>query len=90
MADHLQAEAGGYLTGLIARTPGLRAAATRVAVDWPPAASILADAEANGVDLIALATRGRGGLARLFLGSVADKVVRGGTAPVLLRRPATA
>jgi hypothetical protein len=33
-------------------------------------------------------TRGRSGLAKVFLGSVADKEVRGATVPVLLQRPA--
>lgn len=37
-------------------------------------------------DLLALATHGRGGVSRLLLGSVADKVVRGSPGPVLLHR----
>jgi nucleotide-binding universal stress UspA family protein len=60
---------------------------TRVVAKGRPAAAILAEAEARHCDLIALATHGRRGLSRLFLGSVADKVVRGATAPVLLFRP---
>jgi nucleotide-binding universal stress UspA family protein len=41
------------------------------------------------VDLIALSTRGRGGVSRFFLGSVADKLVRGASVPILaVRRPA--
>jgi nucleotide-binding universal stress UspA family protein len=60
---------------------------THVATEEQPAAGILREAEAAKADLIALATHGRWGLSRLFLGSVADKVVRGGTLPVLLRRP---
>lgn len=41
-----------------------------------------------GADLVAIATRGRGGAARLVLGSVADKVIRGAQAPILVaRRP---
>jgi len=47
---------------------------------------ILDFAERNGVDLVAMATHGRGGVARLILGSVADKVIRGGNIPVLLHR----
>jgi nucleotide-binding universal stress UspA family protein len=39
------------------------------------------------VDLIAMATHGRGGLPRLFLGSVADKVLRGCHTPLLVYRP---
>jgi nucleotide-binding universal stress UspA family protein len=40
------------------------------------------------VDLVAMATHGRSGVARMLLGSVADKVTRGAGVPVLLRRPA--
>jgi nucleotide-binding universal stress UspA family protein len=42
---------------------------------------------ADGADVIALATHGRGGLRRLVLGSVTDKVVRGAVGPVLVVRP---
>ena len=51
-----------------------------------PAEGILELAESKSVDLVAMATHGRGGVARLILGSVADKVVRGGNVPVLLNR----
>ena len=44
-------------------------------------------AEAHQCDLIAMATRGRGGVQRLFLGSVADKVIRGAAIPVLVVNP---
>ena len=40
-----------------------------------------------GVGMIALATHGRGGLRRLVLGSIADKLVRTGEVPVLVTRP---
>lgn len=52
-----------------------------------PAVAILDFAKRNSVDLIALSTRGQGGLRRLLLGSVADKVLRAGETPVLLFRP---
>jgi nucleotide-binding universal stress UspA family protein len=51
------------------------------------ASAILDAARKQHVGLIAIATHGRSGLARLLLGSVADKVVRGATLPVLLYRP---
>jgi nucleotide-binding universal stress UspA family protein len=51
------------------------------------ASAILDAAREQHIDLIAIATHGRSGLARLLLGSVADKVVRGATLPVLLYRP---
>jgi acetoin utilization protein AcuB len=43
-------------------------------------------AEANQVDLIAMCTHGRTGLARWALGSVADRVLRAGSTPILLVR----
>ncbi|MGH7618928.1 MAG: universal stress protein [Gemmatimonadaceae bacterium] len=43
-------------------------------------------ARAHEIDCIAMSTHGRGG-SRLFLGSVADKVLRGSGVAVLLRRP---
>jgi nucleotide-binding universal stress UspA family protein len=60
---------------------------TRVVSHVRPATAILDDATAHGVDLIALATQGRGGLKRLLVGSVADKVLRGATTAVLVYRP---
>ena len=47
---------------------------------------IAADAEAWPADLIVICTHGRRGLSRLFLGSVAEGVVRVATKPVLLIR----
>ena len=38
------------------------------------------------IDLIVMSTHGRGGVARLVMGSVADKVLRGATCPVLTMR----
>jgi nucleotide-binding universal stress UspA family protein len=60
---------------------------TRVARHERPAAAILDDATVHAADLIALATHGRGGLKRLVLGSVVDKVLRGADVAVLLYRP---
>jgi nucleotide-binding universal stress UspA family protein len=51
------------------------------------AASVLLDLEAKlRPDLVVMATHGRSGVARFALGSVADRMVRHGTAPVLLVR----
>ncbi len=60
---------------------------TDVAVDDSPARVILGRAADGGYDLLAMATHGRGSLMRLVMGSVADKVVRGASVPVLLQRP---
>jgi nucleotide-binding universal stress UspA family protein len=60
---------------------------TKVLVQPSVAGAILNEARAHASNLIALATHGRGGLARLLLGSVADKVLRGAATPVLVYRP---
>lgn len=41
----------------------------------------------EGIDYVAMATHGRGGLSELLQGSVAQEVVRAGKAPVFLVRP---
>lgn len=51
-----------------------------------PATAILELAQHAQVDLIAMATHGRTGLAREVFGSMADKVLRGATQPMLLVR----
>ncbi|MEI8308543.1 MAG: universal stress protein [Chloroflexales bacterium] len=60
---------------------------TAVIASEHPARAILTAAEERGADLIALATRGRSGFTRAILGSVADKLIRGGTLPMLALRP---
>ncbi len=60
---------------------------TRVVTHQQPAQGILDAAEEQHVDSIAMSTHGRGAASRLLLGSVADKVVRGATVPVLVYRP---
>jgi nucleotide-binding universal stress UspA family protein len=70
------------------RARGLRVQA-RAVVHEQPAAAILEHVKAHRPDLVAIETHGRSGLPRLFLGSVADKVLRGTTVPVLMHRPLT-
>lgn len=61
---------------------------TRIVVAPHAAPAILEQAQTQRCDFIALATHGRGGLRRMLLGSVADKVIRGASTPVLVYRPA--
>ncbi len=51
-----------------------------------PSREIVQYAEAEDCDLIVMGTHGRGGIDRLLLGSVAEKVVRSSTVPVLTIR----
>jgi nucleotide-binding universal stress UspA family protein len=50
----------------------------------PAAAALLEEAAAWPADVVVLGTRGRGGLERLLLGSMADGVARRSTIPVVL------
>jgi len=52
----------------------------------PPAAEIIAAARDLNADLVCVGTHGRTGLAHMFLGSVAEKVVRESPCPVLTVR----
>ena len=52
-----------------------------------PARGILEFTEQVGADLIAMSTHGRGGVSRLVLGSVTDKVLRGARIPTLVYHP---
>jgi nucleotide-binding universal stress UspA family protein len=85
----LKRDAGAYLDKLgdIVRL-GTKGAAvqTRVAVDAQPGVAILDNAKPP-IDMIAIETHGRGGLSRLLMGSVADKVIRGSRLPILVHKP---
>jgi len=68
---------------------GLRSKGTivkcKVAIGSAAEEIIKAEGEINA-DLVAMSTHGRTGLSRWAFGSVADKVLRGGSVPVLLVR----
>ena len=67
-----------------ARTAGVRAKG--MLVDGIPHEQILRAAKAKRADLVVLGTHGRSGLARLFVGSVAGRVVAAARCPVLTVR----
>lgn len=78
-------EASRYLAG-VADTPRMagRVTAVRVVVDADPASTIARVAREESVGLIAMATRGHGGLTRLVLGSVATGTAQRAHVPLLL------
>jgi nucleotide-binding universal stress UspA family protein len=57
-----------------------------VQLEGKPYVEIVRYAEEGGADMIVISTRGQSGFSRWLLGSVADRVVRGATVPVLLVR----
>jgi nucleotide-binding universal stress UspA family protein len=75
----------GYLARLTAA--GLEAEST--VVHGVPFQEILETAKARQVDLIIMGTHGRTGLPHVLLGSVAEKVVRSASCPVLVARQPT-
>ena len=77
VADYLERTAAPM------RERGL-AVATQVLDGISPASAILDFAQTHAVDLIAMSTAGAGGIRRLLLGSVADKLVREGVVPMLV------
>jgi nucleotide-binding universal stress UspA family protein len=68
------------------RNQGVRASGVAV-LGGATANTILDMARPDRVGMVALATHGRGGVRRLALGSVADKLVRAAEVPVLVVRP---
>lgn len=86
--DELRQQADANARRYLERTAALLAAegltVSALVEGSRPATTILDVAEREGVDLIMLATHGRGGVERLFLGSVADRVVHHSRHPVML------
>ncbi len=74
-----------YVRGVASRfrEQGLSVEA-RIVNEEAPARAILRTAESGKIDLVAMASHGRGGLTRAILGSVADRVISGTALPVLL------
>jgi nucleotide-binding universal stress UspA family protein len=82
-------EAERYLSGVRVRFASRHVrmrSSVVVAEDIPRA--IIGFAQANDGDLIAIATHGRGGIARAVLGSVADRVMSEGVLSALVVHPA--
>lgn len=69
-----------------AQAAGIDAVDAVYVADRMPADAILETAEAQGADLVVMASHGRSGLRRLLLGSQAQAVVSHGTLPVLVVR----
>ena len=92
--DAARSTAEHYMTGTADRLRvAHQAKISAEVVDGTAAASIAAYAASVGSDLIVMASHGRTGASRFWLGSVADAVMRSATVPVLMlrgRAPATA
>ncbi len=83
---HVRAHTRGaettYLSGLLGKLLQLRFRGTIEEREGDPAAVIVE--RAASAAMLVLATHGRGGFQRLFLGSVADRVIRQAAVPMLI------
>ena len=81
-------EALAYLNKVAGRLKKSKGAVVKpmVRMGVNAADEILAASDAMKADLIAISTHGRSGFSRWALGSVADKILRGGNTPVLMVR----
>ena len=88
MIKELEAERRGELDKVLERAAAqLDDKLTRVTRSTPtgtPADEIIAAANDYDTDLVVVGARGRGGMARLLLGSVSEKVLRDARCPVLI------
>jgi universal stress protein A len=86
LAGSARAFAQKQLDKLLAQVKKARVKSRGFVLEGPPAEEIVRFARARRVDLIVMGTHGRAGLAKLFVGSVADRVVAAAPCPVLTVR----
>lgn len=84
--DELQTAGRAVLDEATARVRAAGLSVTPIMCDGVPAATIVDTAQRNECDLIVMGTKGRHGVARIFLGSTAESVLHESTIPVLVKR----
>ena len=84
--NHRVGHAEHYLASVAARMGGAGVSATTVVARGEPAEAIVENAGTDPSTLIAMASHGRSGVARWWMGSVADKVLHTANNPLLLVR----
>ena len=78
---------GLYLASKVAALQAQGLTVSRAVVLGDPVDAILAAASQDDVTMVVMASRGRGAVGRMLVGSVADAVVRTGPRPTLIVRP---
>lgn len=86
MGDMLREDGASALQRVEEIAAGAGVPAETHLLEGSPSREIVRFAETEGVDLVVMGTHGRGGIDRLLLGSVAERVVRSSTVPVLTVR----
>lgn len=88
--ERARLERKDYLESVAARLPAGLETSIHVEFSDKTARAILEVAKKLGVDAIAMTTHGRTGIRHVLMGSVAERVVRESTVPVVLFGPHTA
>ncbi len=84
--ERAEAELRDYLVQRAHQLEGITCE-VRAIIAHDAAEAIIKEAKATGADLIAMTTHGRHGISHLINGSVTEKVIRSGVAPVLVLKP---
>jgi nucleotide-binding universal stress UspA family protein len=85
--DDLKRQATQDLAQVVPEAESSDVEVVRLVAVGSPHRKIIDTAEAAQVDLIVMATAGRSGFSRLIMGSIAERVLRTATCPVLTIRP---
>jgi nucleotide-binding universal stress UspA family protein len=85
--EDLERQASQELAQIVPEAEAVNVEVARLVALGTPSGKIIETAEAEQVDLIVMATAGRTGFSRLLLGSVAERIVRTASCPVLTIRP---
>ena len=88
LREEIEKEATERLGTLVTNEERRHLGITTAIIAGSPFLEIIRYARAHDVDLIVIGTHGRGPVAHMLLGSVAEKVVRKAPCPVLTVRPA--
>src|SRR6185312_6692453 len=87
VVDALRTEGRALLANVTAQARSAGIACDEQLIDGTPVDAILTAAKKAGALVIVLGTHGRGGFARLVLGSVAESTIRSSEIPVLAVHP---
>ncbi len=82
-----RADAAAYLAEVAGRLEGRGYTVTWEVREGVIADEIVAAADEQNVDLVVIATHGRTGFRRLVMGSVAERILRDSSAPLMMVRP---
>ncbi|HET9016236.1 MAG TPA: universal stress protein [Thermomicrobiaceae bacterium] len=83
----LEDDASAYLAGVIERLASAGVAVRAAVLSGVPVDALLTYVDRHAIELVVLATHGRGGFNRLVLGSVAERVLLQGHTPILVVPP---